>query len=1340
VTTLRYDDGEVETLDLNTEKFKIINSAPQSNLNGESSVSDNDGSSNVKKRKIIEESEDEYEFDEKSDDGESDVSEYNAGNVSEEYEEDDDLSLIVTDEDDEGRIPLKKKENKEGKKRLCVTRVENLEEGNFACNTKGDNDEGDTDVASYITPPPKPKAPAKSGNSNNTFGNFVCASKEITHPKSDSNMKDNNKITPSPHYSPSSNSNKVGDSSPLLPKVLPEAKVLNAVGTHTHNHFKFLTVNCRRDLKNRLADHPNYNPRTIRVDYDEMERVSGNITPASRQWWEIKAEYADTLLLFKTGKFYEIFHMDADIAVKVLGFTYMKGKDAHAGFPEPGYGVFCEKLVAAGHKVARVEQTETPDSLKERKKKTRTGKKPQVVNREVCSIMSAGTRTFCYMDKYVESESDYGSTTGPLLAIKETLITMDSANPPNESDNVKPVCEYGVALIDAPRGMVTLGQFADDVLRSRINTLLTTFHPVEVLVEGGENGVSPTLLSLLKCAQTTNLPNLRIEKVLSSEQFPKSTALDVEIREKIERPNLTIQPWDVEETIDELHRRNYFPRSSRKGNPSVKGDLKNGISRWPDVLKACIEGKANFALSAFGAALFYLQRGLIDEEILSMGIVKAYCPPEPSKICTLELDDKIHHAVPSDELQKISADEERIKAGIDFNNTTIETNSESCTQSLNITNRDSIETFDMENHIDHMSLDGTTLANLEILSNSHSNTSAGSLWSKINHTKTPHGNRLLRAWLLRPLFRKADIDRRADAVEELTTGDAFDAMDEARRSLCKCGDMERLLSRVHSMSSNSNTSHPNERAVLYETATHTKRKVGDFSKLLKGLTYAAKIPDIFCQLNIKSGLLKKIVNTKENEGCFPSGLNDELDWYFDNFDCDMAAKGMFEPTRGIDDDYDSACDLVSEIKEDLDDYKNKMSTMMYPKHIAKTQWKYANTKDDSKDKYLIELPVSVEVPNDFFVKGKRGSGKKQVNKYRTPFVEQLVHKLEQAISVVKAGKARGMQLVFAKFDSMRPCWASAVQATAMLDALAALAETSCGPGFSRAIIKDCTANTTPTIHIVQGRHPCVDSTHSGDDFIPNNVSLGGNESDGNSARVLLLSGPNMGGKSTLLRQTCLLTILGQIGCFVPAEECSFTPVDRIFTRLGASDHILMGQSTFFVELAETAAALRGANRRSLVIMDELGRGTATFDGTAIASATVQHLAEKNQCLTMFATHYHSLLEDWKDEPSVRLGHMECLVEKIDDVQNEENITFLYTLGAGSCPKSFGINVARLAALPEEVLIKAKRVSSLFEASMSEEKSLTFNAASLKLKLKAAYREENWEECIKHWSDLQTKIV
>lgn len=193
----------------------------------------------------------------------------------------------------------------------------------------------------------------------------------------------------------------------------------------------------------------------------------------------------------------------------------------------------------------------------------------------------------------------------------------------------------------------------------------------------------------------------------------------------------------------------------------------------------------------------------------------------------------------------------------------------------------------------------------------------------------------------------------------------------------------------------------------------------------------------------------------------------------------------------------------------------------------------------------------------------------------------------------------------------------------------------------------------------------------------------------------------MGGKSTLLRQTCLISILAQIGSYVPAERCALTPVDRIFTRLGTSDRILCGQSTFFVELAETSAAVRGATRRSLVIMDELGRGTSTFDGTAIASATVNHLIEKNKCLSLFATHYHSLLEDWKNETSIKLGHMECIVEEDgDDAEKKHNITFLYTLGDGPCPKSFGVNVARLAGLPDDVLQKAKAVSSQFEIEMN----------------------------------------
>jgi DNA mismatch repair protein MSH6 len=248
------------------------------------------------------------------------------------------------------------------------------------------------------------------------------------------------------------------------------------------------------------------------------------------------------------------------------------------------------------------------------------------------------------------------------------------------------------------------------------------------------------------------------------------------------------------------------------------------------------------------------------------------------------------------------------------------------------------------------------------------------------------------------------------------------------------------------------------------------------------------------------------------------------------------------------------------------------------------------------------------------------------------------------------------------------------------------------------------------------------------------------------ASILLLSGPNMGGKSTLLRQTCLITILAQIGSFVPAEECSLTPVDRIFTRLGASDRILCGQSTFFVELAETAAAVRGATRRSLVIMDELGRGTSTFDGTAIASATVKHLVERSKCLTMFATHYHSLLEDWKNDESICLGHMECMVEEdsSDNDVDKSNITFLYTLGAGPCPKSFGVNVARLAGLPDDVLRRAKNISAAFEAEMNGEvnhhKIIPASARSLVAKVESAFTSDGrltgFDQLQDLWKSLQ----
>jgi DNA mismatch repair protein MSH6 len=284
-----------------------------------------------------------------------------------------------------------------------------------------------------------------------------------------------------------------------------------------------------------------------------------------------------------------------------------------------------------------------------------------------------------------------------------------------------------------------------------------------------------------------------------------------------------------------------------------------------------------------------------------------------------------------------------------------------------------------------------------------------------------------------------------------------------------------------------------------------------------------------------------------------------------------------------------------------------------------------------------------------------------------------------------------METIFARFDAKRSLWEQVTTASGMLDALGSLSWIATKPGYCRPQILECLPGAGACIDIVQGRHPCVESTPGCGEFIPNDLSLGSCQAGDKSPMVLLLSGPNMGGKSTLLRQTCLICILAQIGGFVPAEACKLTPVDRIMTRLGASDRILLGYSTFFCELFETATALRQATRRSLIIFDELGRGTSSFDGTAIASACLSYIVKNLKCLSLFATHYHSLLDEKKTDPNVRLGHMENTVDKADDT-----VTFHYTLGGGACPKSFGINVARLANLPEEVLEKAQAISSDFE--------------------------------------------
>lgn len=231
------------------------------------------------------------------------------------------------------------------------------------------------------------------------------------------------------------------------------------------------------------------------------------------------------------------------------------------------------------------------------------------------------------------------------------------------------------------------------------------------------------------------------------------------------------------------------------------------------------------------------------------------------------------------------------------------------------------------------------------------------------------------------------------------------------------------------------------------------------------------------------------------------------------------------------------------------------------------------------------------------------------------------------------------------------------------------------------------------------------------ELVPNDVYLG-EDPTGNCPRTLLLTGPNMGGKSTLLRATCLTVILAQLGCYVPCEMCILSPVDIIFTRLGATDRIMSGESTFFVECTETASVLQHATQDSLVILDELGRGTSTFDGYAIAYAVFRHLVEKVHCRLLFATHYHPLTKEFASHPLVSLQHMACAFRRkcTSPIASDQELVFLYKLTSGACPASYGLQVALMAGVPKPVVEAAATASQIMENSIgvnfrsSEERS------------------------------------
>lgn len=584
----------------------------------------------------------------------------------------------------------------------------------------------------------------------------------------------------------------------------------------------------------------------------------------------------------------------------------------------------------------------------------------------------------------------------------------------------------------------------------------------------------------------------------------------------------------------------------------------------------------------------------------------------------------------------------------------------------------------------YMVLDAPALENLEVFENSRSGDSSGTLYTQLNHCVTAFGKRLLRTWLARPLYNSGLIRERQDAVAGLRGVNQPFAL-EFRKALSRLPDMERLLARLFA-SSEANGRNSNK-VVLYEDAA--KKQLQEFISALHG----CELMDQACSSlgaileNTESRQLHHILTPGKGLPAIVSILKhfkNAFDWVEAN------NSGRIIPHGGVDMDYDSACNKVKEIEASLTKHLKEQRKL-----LGDTSITYVTI---GKDLYLLEVPESLRgsVPRDYELR----SSKKGFFRYWTPNIKKLLGELSQAESEKESALKSILQRLIGQFCEHHNKWRQMVAATAELDALISLAIASDfyeGP-TCRPVILDSCSNEEPCISAKSLGHPVLRSDSLGKgEFVPNDITIGGR----GNASFILLTGPNMGGKSTLLRQVCLAVILAQVGADVPAEIFEISPVDRIFVRMGAKDHIMAGQSTFLTELSETALMLSSATRNSLVVLDELGRGTSTSDGQAIAESVLEHFVHKVQCRGLFSTHYHRLAVDYKKDPRVSLCHMACQVG--NGVGGVEEVTFLYRLSPGACPKSYGVNVARLAGIPDKVLQKAVAKSTEFEAIYGKHK-------------------------------------
>lgn len=561
----------------------------------------------------------------------------------------------------------------------------------------------------------------------------------------------------------------------------------------------------------------------------------------------------------------------------------------------------------------------------------------------------------------------------------------------------------------------------------------------------------------------------------------------------------------------------------------------------------------------------------------------------------------------------------------------------------------------------HMLLNGNTLINLEIYQNQTDQSSKGSLFWTLDRTKTRFGQRMLRKWIGRPLLDRTRLEERVNAVTELLDPGRTVLVERLKSLLTKVkADLEKSLIRIYYGKC--------ARPELVTVLQTLQMIATEFAQI--------KTPD-------DVGFVSSTLN--EAVAALPQIL-DGVVGFLNKINFHAAKKddkyNFFQESEETDEITEQKMAIVA-VEHELSEHRSAAAETLGMK-------KKVDYVTVAGIEYLIEVDNSSYKQKRVPASWRKISGTKKVSRYHTPEIVNLMRQRDQHKESLAGACDKAFSSFLGEISTQYQTFRDCIQSLASLDCLLSLAAVARQPGYVKPTYTDDTR-----LVVEKGRHPMVEQLLL-NSYVPNDINLNTDQT-----RALLVTGPNMGGKSSYVRQVALIAIMGQIGSYVPAASATLGMLDAVFTRMGAFDNMLAGESTFMVELSETADILKQATSRSLVILDELGRGTSTHDGVAIAQAVLDYVVRDLRSLTLFITHYQHLAGLARGFANQELKNVH--MKFTESGSNGQDITFLYEVGEGVAHRSYGLNVARLANVPGKVLGVAYKKSSELEERIGRRK-------------------------------------